>query len=235
MKQTCKRLHQEYTAITGSGNKPIPPEQQVRRKRDQQFEGLDEHACRLDASTGWRYYPSSITMATKQLLVVDGTHGHIHPGVNSDFCKSFQMSVFFRLPEIKSPCNRTGCKQHTVRAHVFLIRIVSACLSQLVVTVVQVHTATQSRTDTTHTRGPRLKEHSVCVLPQNSHTPSRNVTCYTSLDNTEHVHSFLIFDTVFLTCLLSEPKPCADPRCNLGGALAELPPFTVEAKANMSV
>ena len=24
-KQTCKRLYHEYTAITGSGNKPIPP------------------------------------------------------------------------------------------------------------------------------------------------------------------------------------------------------------------
>ena len=60
-KQTCKRLYQEHTAITGSGNKPIPPEQQVRQRRDQQFEGLEEHAYRLGASTGWRYYPSSTT------------------------------------------------------------------------------------------------------------------------------------------------------------------------------
>ena len=60
-KQTCKRLFHEFTAITGSGNKPIPPEQQVRQKRDQQFEGLDEYDYRLEASTGWRYYPSSTT------------------------------------------------------------------------------------------------------------------------------------------------------------------------------
>ena len=58
-KQTCKRLHHECTAITGSGNKPIPPEQHVRHRRNQQFEGHEEHAYRLDASTGWRYYPSS--------------------------------------------------------------------------------------------------------------------------------------------------------------------------------
>ena len=31
-KQTCKRPYQEHTAITGSGNKPILPEQQVRQK-----------------------------------------------------------------------------------------------------------------------------------------------------------------------------------------------------------
>ena len=60
-KQTCRRLYQENTAITGSGNKPVPPEQQVRPRRDQQFEGHEEHAYRLDASTGWRYYPSSTT------------------------------------------------------------------------------------------------------------------------------------------------------------------------------
>ena len=50
-KQTCKR-HHENKAITGSGNKLIPPEQQVRQRRDQQFEGLDEFDYRLDAFTG---------------------------------------------------------------------------------------------------------------------------------------------------------------------------------------
>ena len=60
-KQTCKRPYQEHTAVTGSGNKPVPPEQQVRQRRDQQFEGFEEHAYRLDASTGWRCYPSCTT------------------------------------------------------------------------------------------------------------------------------------------------------------------------------
>ena len=31
-KQTCKRLYHEFSAITGDGNKPIPPEQQVRQR-----------------------------------------------------------------------------------------------------------------------------------------------------------------------------------------------------------
>ena len=44
------------------------------------------------------------------------------------------------------------CAKNTGRAYVFLMLILSACLSQPVVTVVQ-GTATLSRTDSTHTRG----------------------------------------------------------------------------------
>ena len=54
-KQTCKRLYHEYTAITGSGNKPIPPEQEVRQRPNQQFESHEEYSCWLDSS-GWTYY-----------------------------------------------------------------------------------------------------------------------------------------------------------------------------------
>ena len=93
--QTCKRLYLEYTAITGSVNKPIPPEQQVRQTRDQQFEGLEEHDYRVGASTGWQpfFYDAFIfvfviTMATKQRLVVSVELGLVEiiiPGVNSVF------------------------------------------------------------------------------------------------------------------------------------------------------
>ena len=93
------------------------------------------------------------------------------------------------------------CKQYTYRAPVFLMRILSACLSLLVVTVVQV-TATWSRTDLIHRVAQESRQHNVCVLPQNSQTSTSNVICDTSLDYTEHVHSLLIFDTVFLTGLI---------------------------------
>ena len=46
------------------------------------------------------------------------------------------------------------------------------------------------------------KEVDYDVTNPRSHN-SRNVTRYTSLDYTEHVHSFLIFDAIFLTCLTS--------------------------------
>ena len=42
-KETWKRLYHEYTPVTGSGNKPIPPEQQVRQGLDQQVEGPEEY------------------------------------------------------------------------------------------------------------------------------------------------------------------------------------------------
>ena len=47
-KHKCKRLHEEHTARTGEGNIPIHPAQQIRQRRDQQFEGLDEHNYTVD-------------------------------------------------------------------------------------------------------------------------------------------------------------------------------------------
>ena len=60
-KHKCKRLHDEYTATTGEGNKPIPPAQQIRQRRARQYEGLDEYNFRVGPRTGWRFYPSSTT------------------------------------------------------------------------------------------------------------------------------------------------------------------------------
>ena len=78
--------------------------------------------------------------------------------------------------------------------------ILSASVSQPVVTVVQV-TATLSRTDSTHTRDSRSTLFVSCPKKKR-HTSSRNVIRYTLLEhytNTGHVHSSLIFDTIFLT------------------------------------
>ena len=109
---------------------------------------------------------------------------------------------------------RKFCKKYTVRAGVFLVRILSAWLSQ---PVTYNHTVRHS----SHApRGSRITEHVVCVLLQNSHT---------SLDNTEHVHSFL-FSTLSSSHVshppLSKHKPCGDLRPHLSGALAEPPSFT---------
>ena len=95
-KETCKRLHHEYTAITGCGNTPIPPQQQVRPRPNQQFEGHEEYSCRLD-SPGWKYFvPANsalvfifvITMATERQLVVSvelGLMRIIHHGREHGF------------------------------------------------------------------------------------------------------------------------------------------------------
>ena len=88
---------------------PITPEQQVRQRIDQQFEGLEEDDSRLEASTGWRYYPFFqddafifvSTMATKQRLEVNSELDRgKHPGLNSKFFLLICSEMSFRLQEI---------------------------------------------------------------------------------------------------------------------------------------
>ena len=91
-KETCKRLYHEHTAITGCGNTPIPPQQQVRQRPKQQFKGHEEYSYRLDSS-GWKYYvpetmhssssPSSWWQPSDSWWS-RGT-GTLYHGVNSDF------------------------------------------------------------------------------------------------------------------------------------------------------
>ena len=80
-KQTCKILYQEHTAIIVV--ETYPPEQHVRQRRDQQFEGL---AYRLGASAGTAIssflhkafvFIFVITVATKQGLVVNVELGFV--------------------------------------------------------------------------------------------------------------------------------------------------------------
>ena len=46
-KEICERPYRANTAITGCGNTPIPPQQQVRQRPNQQFEGHTKN-IRLD-------------------------------------------------------------------------------------------------------------------------------------------------------------------------------------------
>ena len=66
-----------------------------------------------------------------------------------------------------------NCNKYTHRAHVFLMRTMSACLSQPVVTVVLQVTVILSRMDKSHTRGSRPKQNmKLCVFvscPKSSH------------------------------------------------------------------
>ena len=101
-----------------------------------------------------------------------GTRGNLHPGVNNDFFKkSFQMSVFFDFACRK--CNRLAIHgrsgvNSTLSAHtLFSCPFCQRACPQPVVIVVQVHTATQSRTDPTHSRGSRNQgAHCLCLAPK---------------------------------------------------------------------
>ena len=73
-----------------------------------------------------------------------------------------------------------------------------------------------------HSRGSRTQGGHCFVLHQNSHTSSRltaTSTCTPSLSTT-------LSSSPALHPFLSEPESSADPRCNLGGGLAEPPSIT---------
>ena len=57
-KREFKRLHDEHVKETSEGKTPIHPVQRTRQRRNQQFEGLEEHNYQVDPRTGWRSYPS---------------------------------------------------------------------------------------------------------------------------------------------------------------------------------
>ena len=53
-KRECKRLHDEYMARTQQEYRTIPRSQQVRQRKEQQFEGIEEYDYAVDPRTGWR-------------------------------------------------------------------------------------------------------------------------------------------------------------------------------------
>ena len=110
------------------------------------------------------------------------------------------------------------------------MRILSACLSQPVVTVVQVHTAAWSRTDPRAPHGSRNHgAHCLMSCPKTFTlhramslvTPHLTTprTCTPSLSSTQS-------SSHVLHPHLSEHTPCGDLRPHLFGALAEPRPFT---------
>ena len=75
-KHKCNRLYDEHTDITGEGNKPIHPAQQVRQRLNQQLKGLEENDNRLELRTGWRLM-FVVTLATEQRLEVKSKLGFV--------------------------------------------------------------------------------------------------------------------------------------------------------------
>ena len=55
----CKRLHDEHLARTQDEYRTIPRSQQVRQRKGQQFEGIEEYNYAVDRSTGWRFNKGS--------------------------------------------------------------------------------------------------------------------------------------------------------------------------------
>ena len=55
-KRESKRLHDEYIARTQQEYRTSPRSQQVRRRKEQAFEGLEEYDYAVDPRTGWRFF-----------------------------------------------------------------------------------------------------------------------------------------------------------------------------------
>ena len=51
-KETCNKMCKEHAATAECGNAPFQPQQQVRQRSNQQFEGYEEDSYRLDSSVG---------------------------------------------------------------------------------------------------------------------------------------------------------------------------------------
>ena len=59
-KRECKRLHDEHLARTQQEYRTILRSQQVRQRKEQQFEGIEEFDYVVDPKTGWRFYKVSL-------------------------------------------------------------------------------------------------------------------------------------------------------------------------------
>ena len=49
-KRECKRSHDEYMARTQQECRTIPRSQQVRQRKEQQFEGIEEYDCAVSSN-----------------------------------------------------------------------------------------------------------------------------------------------------------------------------------------
>ena len=58
-KRECKRLHDEHLARTQQDCRTIPRSRQVRQRKEQQFEGIEEFDYAVAPKTGWRFYKES--------------------------------------------------------------------------------------------------------------------------------------------------------------------------------
>ena len=113
-------------------NTPIHPIQRTRRRRNQQFEGLEEYNYKVDRWTGWRSYPSKSqgnlrhpTSSSTQRKQHDDRKSNkswnswrSSPGLKGKF---LFVQRFFRLPEIWIPWQSTGSvDRYTCARHIFI-------------------------------------------------------------------------------------------------------------------
>ena len=68
-KRELKRLHDEHVKETSKGKTPIHPVQRTRQRRNQQFDGLEEHNYQVDPGTGWTLFEVTGKPAASNIFV----------------------------------------------------------------------------------------------------------------------------------------------------------------------
>ena len=58
-KRECKRLHDEHLRKTQQDYRTILRSQQIRQRKGQEFEGIEEYDYTVDPRTDWRFYKES--------------------------------------------------------------------------------------------------------------------------------------------------------------------------------
>ena len=58
-KRECKKLHDEHMAKTQQDYRTIPRRQQIRQRKRQAFEGIEEYDYAIDPRTSWRFHKES--------------------------------------------------------------------------------------------------------------------------------------------------------------------------------
>ena len=238
-KETCARPYRERTAITGCGYTPIPPQQQVRQRPNQQFEGHTKN-IRLDLIHLYgniMFPPQCIRPSSSSRWQPNNwwSTWNWHSWDSSSWSELF---FFFKkiVPDERHFAWRKFsllaidwrgrvCAISTPTAHTFFS---CACcqrvLTQPVVTVVLQVPVISSRINFTHMRGSSTTwSLAQCVLPKSSHLIAQ---CHT-LHRTWALHMAhfpRIFNPASIYVNLSvvhwrnsHPSQCVDRMVALGG------------------
>ena len=110
-----------------------PRSQQVRRRKQQAFEGIEEYDYAVDPRTGWRFFkpaPGNLSLSSTATISRQevGILGILHGLTIRDFFLSGRTS--FGWPGDKLPDNQRVCRQnthsHDTFVHVQVIRTLPA-------------------------------------------------------------------------------------------------------------
>ena len=128
-KRECNTLHDEYMARTQQEYRTIPWSQQVRQRKEQQFEGIEEYDNAVDRRTGWRFYKPargnlSLSSPSSSSTNWESNHWTTRSWNSWHSSRSDHSSNFSQIGplsvgrEINFPTTDGGCRQNPLARHI---------------------------------------------------------------------------------------------------------------------